>query len=304
MGNRIDYKGVVGSRFGKLTVIAKAGKTAKHGPEFLCQCDCGNQKIILGRSLITGAARSCGCEKHRHVDYSDIIGKRYGKLTVLGHVGLTKKNEKHNESSYLCQCDCGNKVLIPREQLIGDKRRSCGKCYRIFAEEEHFRYVCPDGRSFIFSKSDYETVTRKKWSISPFGYVLSSEDGKTIRLTTYLLRPGKGMIVDHINGDRLDNRRKNLRVASIADNNRNSGIQKNNRSGFKGVSLKQGKYEACVYADGKGIYLGRFSNPEDAARAYDTAARFLFGEFACVNFPLPGEQSCLRNQSNVLNATA
>ena len=87
--------------------------------------------------------------------------------------------------------------------------------------------------------------------------------------------------LDHINGDKLDNRISNLRPATRAENQRNRGIAKNNKAGFKGVyPNKHGRYEAGIKKNGKRIYLGTFDTPEEAHWAYMRKARNLFGEFA------------------------
>lgn len=90
--------------------------------------------------------------------------------------------------------------------------------------------------------------------------------------------------VDHINGDGLDNRRANLRSASHADNMRNARLRSDNTSGFKGVSRSGDKWSASLHLDGRHLSLGAFSDPEQAARAYDAAALEHFGPFARLNF--------------------
>ena len=100
-----------------------------------------------------------------------------------------------------------------------------------------------------------------------------------------------GQIVDHINGNKLDNRRDNLRLTDRAGNCRNKVHTKNRKRGlFKGVYLgRSGKWEAKIgtLRDGRkvSIHIGSFVLAEDAARAYDAAAREHFGEFAATNFP-------------------
>lgn len=101
-------------------------------------------------------------------------------------------------------------------------------------------------------------------------------------------------LVDHIDGDPRNNRRSNLRPATPSQNAANARRRSTNRSGFKGVSWDKGvgKWFAKVTVNRKQIYLGIYHDVEDAARAYDDAARYHFGEFAAVNFPRPGERSC------------
>ena len=89
-----------------------------------------------------------------------------------------------------------------------------------------------------------------------------------------------GIEVDHINGDRLDNRRSNLRLCTKAENTRNKVQQKHNRFGLKGVSFKCGKFYAQIQAHGKKYCLGYHSTPEEAHQAYCEAAFRLHGEFA------------------------
>lgn len=97
-------------------------------------------------------------------------------------------------------------------------------------------------------------------------------------------------LVDHANGNGLDNRRANLRPATNAENQRNRPVQANNTSGFKGVGLHRGKWRAQIKLDGKRRHLGYFATPDEAGRAYDDAARELHGEFARLNFPGPSER--------------
>lgn len=95
---------------------------------------------------------------------------------------------------------------------------------------------------------------------------------------------GNAQAVDHINGNTLDNRRSNLRLCSASQNGANSRIRKNT-SGFKGVSFNSGRWVARIRVRRRLIHLGRFIHPQEAALAYDHAARQHFGEFALCNYP-------------------
>jgi hypothetical protein len=93
--------------------------------------------------------------------------------------------------------------------------------------------------------------------------------------------------IDHANGDRSDNRLVNLRAASRSQNQRNVSSRDGSTSDYLGVSWDKhrGKWHAKVTSDGQQIHIGRFESEEDAARAYDAAARRYHGEFARLNFP-------------------
>ena len=86
--------------------------------------------------------------------------------------------------------------------------------------------------------------------------------------------------IDHINGIRDDNRWRNLRAASNAENNRNRGAQSNNGTGLRGVSRWGKRWQARISVDGRQVRVGAFDTPEEAAAAYAAAARRLHGEFA------------------------
>lgn len=90
---------------------------------------------------------------------------------------------------------------------------------------------------------------------------------------------------DHWDTDGTNNRRGNLRECTQQENGRNCGPKKNNKSGYKGVSFYKGKYHADISTGEARFRLGHFMCPEDAARAYDKAAKEHFGEFAWLNFP-------------------
>lgn len=106
-------------------------------------------------------------------------------------------------------------------------------------------------------------------------------------------------LVDHINGDGLDNRRANLRQATVMQNARNRrkifGL-----SAYKGVARADSistPWRARITIAGSRLQLGNYANELDAARAYDAAARHHFGEFAALNFPAADERSALRAAS-------
>jgi hypothetical protein len=122
-----------------------------------------------------------------------------------------------------------------------------------------------------------------------YAYHMIRGFGKEVALHRLLLGAAPGEICDHINGDTLDNRLRNLRICTNAENLRNTQRRAPHGSKFKGVTRIKGtdKWRAQIMKDGKKFNLGCFLSEEFAAKVYDAAARELFGEFARCNFPKP-----------------
>lgn len=132
---------------------------------------------------------------------------------------------------------------------------------------------------------------------NPDGYVLlyarDRISGRDVVFARLIMTPRRDQIVDHINGDTLDNRRCNLRVCTAEQNSRNVKARAGT-SRFKGVCLDVSGWHAQIRQGCKTTHLGFFKTEEEAARAYDAAARSRHGDFASLNFPVPGEASALR----------
>lgn len=152
------------------------------------------------------------------------------------------------------------------------------------------------GHVLIVDVRDYDVALAYRWQTQPgkcgtFYVWRPVRDGVQTRkeyLHRRLMGAVKGQRVDHINGNGLDNRRSNLRACSNADNMRNMRVRPRGSSRFKGVSWfrRHQLWRAYIVQDAKQIHLGYFSDEADAAKAYDAAARRLFGEFANTNFPV------------------
>ncbi len=122
------------------------------------------------------------------------------------------------------------------------------------------------------------------WRLSDGGYAEASVGFETtVKMHRMIIAAPDGAVCDHINGDRLDNRRSNLRLTDAQGNARNRRAKKGK---FKGVYLnKNGKtFEARIVVNKKHIYLGSSRDPKEAAKMYDRAAKKAFGEMALLNF--------------------
>jgi hypothetical protein len=146
------------------------------------------------------------------------------------------------------------------------------------------------GKVALVDDDMFDYLSQFHWHYHKRGYA-TSHVGKVpfrfmIRMHREIMKPPEGMQIDHINGDKLDNRRVNLRVCTNAENQHNLKLRSTNSSGFKGVHWDKTAHKWVtrirVYPDR--IFLGNFVNPIDAAKAYDEAAHKYYGEFARTNF--------------------
>lgn len=153
------------------------------------------------------------------------------------------------------------------------------------------------GKFALIDEADADLILGRQWFVQRvaqsdslfYAYTGSAKDGTRISMHRLITGAEPGVLVDHRNGDGLDNRRHNLRTCTHTQNMQNRKMHSNNRSGFKGVYQHRGKGSNRWYAqlrvDGRRIHIGAFPTPEDAARAYDEAALRHHGEFARLNFP-------------------
>lgn len=137
---------------------------------------------------------------------------------------------------------------------------------------------CTRNKIVIVDDGDYDKLIQYKWQYNnKWGYISRSKMGDGKQSTWYMHwdimgKPPKGMDIDHINRDKLDNRKENLRMISHRENLMNGPMRKNNTSGYKGISWYGGKinkwYAKISINDGY-IRLGPFVNKDDAIRAYN-----------------------------------
>lgn len=127
-------KDLVGQVFGELTVLQKTSNRASNGGVYwLCQCSCGKTKEILGQSLKSGKTISCGCvrlkklEIGRGLNFHDLTGKVFGKLTVIKRIEDKELNGRFHVQ-WECVCECGNTTNVLSSNLVTGNSQSCGLC--------------------------------------------------------------------------------------------------------------------------------------------------------------------------------
>ncbi len=205
---------------------------------------------------------------------------RFGKLTVTGLRG----KDKSGNLTWDCICDCGRKIITTSHMLVSgivvdcgcDKTQKGRKKYNKKSNE----YVIINGIAYVkmmtsdevmlCDADDWEQWKQYHWNVNnKDGYVRAFVDGKTVVYHHHLLDTKDGYVRDHINRNRLDNRKCNLRYATSHANSLNKSISKINTSGYCGVSYEKriGKWRAYIFFNNKMIHIGYYDKQEDAIKA-------------------------------------
>lgn len=148
------------------------------------------------------------------------------------------------------------------------------------------------GKFALIDDADYEWASQYKWHFTTNGYARRvAKDRTTPRMHREINKTPNGMDTDHINGDKLDNRRENLRSVTRSQNVMNLVKGKKGKK-YKGTQYlkRSGKYNAMICLNGKNQFIGNYDTEEEAALAYNLKAVELFGEFSCIN-KLPNQFS-------------
>ncbi len=139
------------------------------------------------------------------------------------------------------------------------------------------------GLETIVDDLDYRWLSQWNWTANDKHYVHRRDYSQKPPKHRLIMRPLAGQFIDHIDGDPLNNRRSNLRFCTNRQNMANMRRKQHGLSQYKGVVCRHGRWRAQIGVNSKKIYLGVFDSEMDAAKAYDQAARYHFGEFACLN---------------------
>ena len=187
-------------------------------------------------------------------------------------------NNKHHGKGYCSK----HYTQIKRHGCITERTRFDANEiieYDNYAEIVIYNKQCEEIARTIIDLDDVEKCKQYKWSCkSDNGYVKHKDLGYLHR---FIMNASEDMVIDHANGNKLDNRKSNLRECTIQQNSFNKGIRTNNTSGVTGVvwDKSRNKWHAKIQINGKLIYLGTFKEKEDAIQARRQAEIDYFGEY-------------------------
>lgn len=196
------------------------------------------------------------------MENSSLIGTRFGLLTVIG---VGSKPIGRREKYLLCKCDCGKITNVSYYRLKTNRTLSCGCLQRNKArkrnnyliEQNIAKVFFNDNTYFTIDLDDLEKVLRYYWVKSEYGYVVTSllKDHKVIKIRLHRFLMGitdKNIQIDHINQDKLDNRKINLRKATPMENANNRHKCKSwNKLGIKNISKVKDSYMVRLTIMGK-----------------------------------------------------
>lgn len=195
---------IVGKKFTRWTVLSVCAEKDKYGfYNYECICECGNTKIITRSSLNSGKSQSCGClnkeltsvrtkELHKNADVRDMIGKVFGKLTVIKRYDQVNSDNKY---PYVCKCECGGEVIAAKNNLVGGRTQSCGCLHHDSLIERHQEYRDSfDHQSFIGKVFGKLTIIEYNGYInSSYGqaFACQCECGKIKNYSLYHIESGQ-----------------------------------------------------------------------------------------------------------------
>lgn len=288
IGSKIDLTGM---QFDNLVVIKDSGKRDNNGSILWeCECQCKDKTIVIKSSISLQNRKnlSCGCRKRKKEtkQIKDLTGLIFGRWKVLYFdIEAYDKGLKNNKYIYrwLCECQCENRTIrsVNHYQLIEGKTKSC-EC--VIIENNKLRKKVNEyklnekfgvgityntNNEFYFDLEDYDKIKDYCWYENDKGYILSSSIivGKHIRMHKYILnlKDDVEMEVDHIDTNKRNNMKSNLRIVTHQQNSCNIPLQKDNTSGIKGVSWDNTYEKWRAFLTYKGVRMEKkFKTFEDA----------------------------------------
>lgn len=166
-------KDLTGMIFGRLTIIERYGSNKRGDALWLCQCDCGNKTIVKGSNLRNGTTKSCGClhkEKAKELNYKNIVGKKFNRLTVIEEKG----KDKHGSYIWFCQCECGNTIIVDGTSLRNGHTKSCGCLHKEVSSKQMSQFNNKAWQDKDYKNKKSNTM-KQRWQDKDYREQMSGE---------------------------------------------------------------------------------------------------------------------------------
>lgn len=184
---------------------------------------------------------------------------------------------------------CGCKKVEYKEKYLNEIKERYKTSYE--KKEDYILGITSKGETFFIDTDDYEKVKDYTWRISNNGYVVTTKNNKVILLHRLIMNPDEGLVVDHINHDKKDNRKDNLRICTYSNNNMNKLKLPNNTSGVTGVTWNKncGAWISQIGLNNETIILGYNTDFDKAVKLRKDAEKKYFAEYSYDNSTNKGE---------------
>ena len=158
------------------------------------------------------------------------------------------------------------------------------KKYNVYnlSKEYGICYIADTNHKCYFDLEDYDLIKNIYWRTDECGYARGYDtiSKRLVRMHKIITHTDQNTIIDHINRNKLDNRKANFRYATKSQNRINSKTRTNNTSGIQGVRFEEGKWRVRISINGKYKHLGMYNNFDDAVKVRLKAEKEYYGEFA------------------------
>lgn len=276
---------IVGKEYGWLTVLGQADKDRTGHIRWLVRCRCGKEYPVLTGFLSKENCKCIDCAKAQDRKRLSGPGDVINGFEILSEVG----KRDGGAILYECKClKCGSTSIRTRGSLAAGKGNGCRSCrpnYHFEIADGVAHGSLPDGTGFTIDSDLISEFTKFNWFINNKGYIQRSNRGLPKMMLHWFVmgvdRRHENPI-DHINRDKTDCRRNNLRVVTLKQNSMNHSKASTNRSGYIGVfwHKHKGKWSSFIYTNGRHLYFGYFEDKVSAAQCYNYACELLRGEYA------------------------
>lgn len=188
--------------------------------------------------------------------------------------------EKNSEAQFNGLPYCNKHWLrLYNNGSIERKQRARTNTYD-FSNEDYVIIITKKNEEILVDKEDFDKIKQWSWCVSKQGYAVANINHIVTKINHVIFPQIKHKVQDHINGNKLDNRKCNIRYCTPTENSRNCGVPKNSSTGVTGVvKTRNNTYMARIMVDRKEMYIGIYKTFEEAVKARQEAEKKYFGEY-------------------------
>ncbi len=277
----------IGGKYGSLVVLEEVERAVHGARRYKVRCGCGKEYIVQRHFLFKDnpMCRTCASKDYHRRKCESHIGKVVNGFEILEGYGYNG----NGAFQYKCQClRCGSTVIRTYGALTVRKGNGCVNCrpaYQIKINNGIAEGILPDGTHFKIDADLVDEFSKYHWRMNTKGYIQrSNKKLPKMMLHWFVLGDDANhdYLIDHINRDKTDCRRKNLRKVTPLQNSMNHSKLSTNKSGYTGVFWHKGhkRWASNIVINDRHVYLGYLKDKTEAAQRYNYACSLIRGEYA------------------------